>query len=424
MSGLLGVFSFEDYTVFPKLYYGLYALQHRGQESVGIGTIDNNQTHVHRNPGLISETFGSGLIDHMPGNKGIGFVEYNIHDENKAHMPVAQGDALLGIDGVVKNTDFSVDECIERLSGPLEEVQPYFEKIKGTFTLIFMNQERFIVYKNRDGIKPLSLGRLGNSMIASSETCAIETIGGQIIREIQPGELFIQTKNHSTSYYLTHSIESTENLDAFEFIYTARPDSILDGISVYQARYQLGEALWQEKPMQDAVVMGAPDSGMIASLGYANASSLPYQEGFIRNRYVGRTFIKATEVEREQGIQVKLTPIRQNVTNRNIILIDDSIVRGTTIKRTVKSLKEMGAHSVHVRIASPPIVSPENMTLDIHDEKDLIAANYSLDEMKELIGCDSLYFLSIEGFYRAIGRTKMYDHYFTRRMNEEDFQWD
>src|SRR5699024_3538649 len=141
-----------------------------------------------------------------------------------------------------------------------------------------------------------------------------------------------------------------------------------------------------------------------------------YQEGFIRNRYVGRTFIKATELEREQGIQVKLTPIRQNVANRNIILIDDSIVRGTTIKRTVKSLKEMGANSVHVRIASPPIVNPEKITLNIQDKKDLIAANYSLEEMKELIGCDSLYFLSLEGFYRAIRRTKMYDHYFTGSM--------
>ena len=417
MSGILGVFSFEDYTVFPKVYYGLYALQHRGQEGVGIGTIANNKTYVERNSGLISETFGSGLTDHMPGNKGIGFVEYNIKGENKAKMPVTRNNSLLGIDGVIENTDFSVDECIDLLSGPLDEIQPYFEKITGKFTLIFMNEERFIVYKNRDGIKPLSIGRLGSTMVASSETCAIETIGGNIIREIQPGELFVQTKTHSTSYYLTNAIESTENLDAFEFIYTARPDSILDGVSVYQARYRLGEALWQENPIQDAVVMGAPDSGIIASLGYANASGLPYQEGFVRNRYVGRTFIKSTELEREQGIQVKLTPIRQNVANRNIILVDDSIVRGTTIKRTVKNLKEMGANSVHVRIASPAIISPESITLDIQEKKDLIAANYTLDEMQEIIGCDSLHFLSLEGFYRAVGRRKMYDHYFARSMN-------
>ena len=191
----------------------------------------------------------------------------------------------------------------------------------------------------------------------------------------------------------------------------------MDGVSVYQARYRLGEALWQENPIQDAVVMGAPDSGIIASLGYANASGLPYQEGFVRNRYVGRTFIKSTELEREQGIQVKLTPIRQNVANRNIILVDDSIVRGTTIKRTVKNLKEMGANSVHVRIASPAIISPESITLDIQEKKDLIAANYTLDEMQEIIGCDSLHFLSLEGFYRAVGRRKMYDHYFARSMN-------
>ncbi len=417
MSGLLGVFSFENYTVFPKLYYGLYALQHRGQEGVGIGTIDQQQTHLAKNSGLISETFGRGLIDHMPGNKGIGFVEYNTQGKHQAKMPVAHDNALLGIDGVIENTDFTFDECIAVLNGNLENIQPYFETIKGKFTLVFMNDERFIVYKNRDGIKPLSIGKLGQTMIASTETCAIETIGGKIIREIQPGEMFVQTQTQSTSYYLTNAIESTENLDAFEFIYTARPDSILDGVSVYQARYRLGEALWQEKPIENAVVIGAPDSGMIASLGYANASSLPYQEGFVRNRYVGRTFIKATQLDREQGLQVKLTPIRQNVANRHIILVDDSIVRGNTIKRTVKSLKEMGANSVHVRIASPAIVNPERITLDIRDRKELVAANYTLDEMVELIGCDSLHFLSLDGFYRAIGRTQMYDPYFTGSNN-------
>lgn len=414
MSGLLGVFSFEDYTVFPKLYYGLYALQHRGQEGVGIGTINNKQTHVNINSGLISETFGRNLIDQMPGNKGIGFVEYNLHGEHKAKMPFAHNDALIGIDGIIENSDFDINKCIQVLGGELNEIQAYLNPIVGKFTLVFMNENRLIVYKSRDGVKPIAIGKLGNTMVASSETCAIETIGGTIIREIQPGELFVQTKTHTTSYYLTNSIEATENLDAFEFIYTARPDSILDGVSVYQARYRMGEALWQEDPIDNAIVIGAPDSGMIASLGYANASGLAYQEGFVRNRYVGRTFIKATELDREQGLQVKLTPIRQNVANRNIILVDDSIVRGATIKRTVKSLKDMGANSVHVRIASPPIVSADSITLDIQDSKELIAANYTLQEMKDIVGCDSLKFLSLDGFHRAVGRTQMYDQYFAR----------
>lgn len=421
MSGLLGVFSFEDYTVFPKLYYGLYALQHRGQESVGIGTINQQQTQIHSKAGLISENFGSNLIETMPGNKGIGFVEYNTLGKQQVKMPVADENSLLAIDGLIENDDFSIQSCLKALNGALENIQKYFDKIRGKFTLIFMNDERFVVYKSKDGIKPLSIGKIGQSMVASSETCAIETIGGKIIREIQPGELFVQTQTHSFSYYLTDSFDSTENLDAFEFLYTARPDSILDGISVYQARFRLGEALWQENPIKDAIVIGAPDSGIIASLGYAQASNLPYQDGFVRNRYVGRTFIKATELDREQGLEVKLTPIRQNVSNRNIILVDDSIVRGTTIQRTVKSLKEMGAHSVHVRIASPPIVYPGEITLDIKGKEELFAANHSLEEMKTLIGCDSLQFLSLDGFYRAIGRTEMYDKYFKPEKLQEEY---
>lgn len=420
MSGLLGVFSFEDYVVFPKVYYGLYALQHRGQEAVGIGTIDEGKTHVHQNKGLISENFGTGLINSMAGNKGIGFVEYNIHGDDRPKMPVARQNSLLGIDGIIDNSDFNLDECFNYLNGDLVDLQGYLEKITGKFTLIFMNDERFIVYKNSDGIKPLSIGRLGNTMIASSETCAIETVGGKIIREIQPGEMFVQTKMQTTSFYLTNSIEATENLDAFEFIYTARPDSILDGVSVYEARYRLGQALFQENPLDNAVVIGAPDSGIIASLGYAYASGLPYQEGFVRNRYVGRTFIKSTELEREQGLQVKLTPIRQNVANRNIILVDDSIVRGATIKRTVQSLKEMGANSVHVRIASPAILNSIGDTLDITDTSDLIAVTHTTEEMVELIGCDSLHFLSLDGFHRAIGRNQMYDYYFKRVTTKED----
>lgn len=423
MSGLLGVFSFEDYIVFPKIYYGLYALQHRGQEAVGIGTIDEGKTLVHQNKGLISENFGTGLINTMPGNKGIGFVEYNIHGEERPKMPVARQNSLLGIDGFIDNPHFNLDECIHYLNGDLVDLQGYLEKITGKFTLIFMNDERFIVYKNSDGIKPLSIGRLGNTMIASSETCAIETIGGKIIREIQPGEMFVQTKHQTTSFYLTNSIEPTENLDAFEFIYTARPDSILDGVSVYEARYRLGQALYQENPLDNAVVIGAPDSGIIASLGYAYASGLPYQEGFVRNRYVGRTFIKSTELDREQGLQVKLTPIRQNVANRNIILVDDSIVRGTTIKRTVRSLKDMGANSVHIRIASPAILNSIGDTLDITDTNDLIAATHTPEEMIELIGCDSLHFLSLDGFHRAIGRNQLYDYYFKRATSKEDSLW-
>ena len=415
MSGVLGVFSFDEdeIEVFPLLYYGLYALQHRGQAAVGIGTIDSEgNTDVHKNNGLISENFGKGLITHMEGSKGLGFVKYKFRNQTLPSMPIVRGDNLLVIEGSIETESFDVNECIEVLNGDINEIKSYFESIVGKFVLVFMNKNRFIALKNQDGIKPLSIGKYRSAMIASSETSAIETVGGTIIRELQPGELFFHTQDQTFSYYLSNKLEATENVDAFEFIYTARPDSILDGVNVYEARHRLGEMLWHEDQMDHGIVIGAPDSGIIASLGYAKASGLPYQEGFVRNRYVGRTFIETNQLDRERGLQIKLTPIRHNVSNRNVILGDDSIVRGSTIKRTVKSLKDVGAKSVHVRIASPPVTHDESDTIDIPDKSELIAYNHSVEEMIDIIGCDSLRYISLDGFHRAIGRNQMYEPYF------------
>ena len=254
---------------------------------------------------------------------------------------------------------------------------------------------------------------MDDTIIASSETAAIDSIAGHVIREIQPGELFIQTKTQCISYYLSANMEATESLDAFEFIYTARPDSILDGISVYDARYRLGETLWQEDQLHKGIVIGAPESGVISSMGYAKASGLPYEQGFVRNRYIGRTFIQSSKTIRERNIEIKLTPIKSIVANREVILIDDSIVRGSTIKRTVNTLKEAGASKIHVRIAAPPVVKGESMTVDIPDKHQLVAYNRSIEEVRDLIGCDSLKYISLDGFHRAIGRSKLYEPYFT-----------
>lgn len=414
MSGILGIYSFNEIEAFPHLYYGLYALQHRGQASVGIGTIARNgELELVREKGLISQHFGDGLIDHMTGNKGIGFVQYPFENQESEPMPFFHQDGLMAIDGEIEDPDFSYQACIEVLAKGIEEIKAYFENLVGKFTLIYMNNDRFIAYKHLDGIKPLSIGKLGDTIIASSETAAIDSIAGQVIREIQPGELFIQTKTQSISYYLSANMEATENLDAFEFIYTARPDSILDGISVYDARYRLGETLWQEDQLQKGIVIGAPDSGVVSSLGYAKASGLPYQQGFVRNRYIGRTFIQSSQTIRERNVEIKLTPIRSIVANRDIILIDDSIVRGSTIKRTVNSLKEAGANKIHVRIAAPPVVKDESITVDIPDKDKLVAYNRSVEEVRALIGCDSLKYISLDGFHRAIGRSKLYEPYFT-----------
>lgn len=414
MSGILGIYSFNSIEAFPHLYYGLYALQHRGQAAVGIGTISTDgELALIRKNGLISEHFGDGLIDHMAGNKGIGFVQYPFENRESEPMPFSNNGALMAIDGEIENADFSYQACIEVLGKDVEEIKAYLEQLVGKFTLIYMNNDRFIAYKHLDGIKPLAIGKIADTIIASSETAAIDSIAGQVIREIQPGELFIQTKTQSISYYLSANMEATENLDAFEFIYTARPDSILDGISVYDARYRLGETLWQEDQLHKGVVIGAPESGMISALGYAKASGLSYQQGFVRNRYIGRTFIQSSQAIRERDIEIKLTPIKSIVANREIILVDDSIVRGSTIKRTVNTLKEAGASKVHVRIAAPPVVKDESMTVDIPDKHQLVAYNRSVDEVRDLIGCDSLKYISLDGFHRAIGRNKLYEPYFT-----------
>lgn len=414
MSGILGIYSFNQIEAFPHLYYGLYALQHRGQAAVGMGTISQEgDITLTRENGLISEHFGDGLIEHMPGNKGIGFVQYPFENRPCEPMPFSHNGALMAIDGEIEDPDFSYQTCIEMLGKDVEEIKTYFEKLVGKFTLIYMNNDRFIAYKHLDGIKPLAIGKCEDTIIASSETAAIDSVAGQVIREIQPGELFVQTKTQSVSYYLSANMEATENLDAFEFIYTARPDSVLDGISVYDARYRLGETLWQEDQLHKGIVIGAPESGMISALGYAKASGLPYQQGFVRNRYIGRTFIQSSQAIRERNIEIKLTPIKSIVANREIILIDDSIVRGSTIRRTVNTLREAGASKIHVRIAAPPVVRDESITVDIPDKTQLVAYHRSVDEVRDLIGCDSLKYISLDGFHRAIGRNKLYEPYFT-----------
>ena len=414
MSGILGVYSFDNIEAFPHLYYGLYALQHRGQAAVGIGTITpDGDSQLIREKGLISEHFGDGLIEHMPGNKGIGFVQYPFENRESEPMPFYHEGALMAIDGEIENEGFTYQACIEVLGQDIETIKAYFEALIGKFTLIYMNNDRFIAYKHLDGIKPLAIGKMDDTIIASSETAAIDSIAGHVIREIQPGELFIQTKTQCISYYLSANMEATESLDAFEFIYTARPDSILDGISVYDARYRLGETLWQEDQLHKGIVIGAPESGVISSMGYAKASGLPYEQGFVRNRYIGRTFIQSSQTIRERNIEIKLTPIKSIVANREVILIDDSIVRGSTIKRTVNTLKEAGASKIHVRIAAPPVVKGESMTVDIPDKHQLVAYNRSIEEVRDLIGCDSLKYISLDGFHRAIGRSKLYEPYFT-----------
>lgn len=419
MSGVFGIFSFDDMDIFPLIYYGLYALQHRGQGGVGLATIDDyGNTEVYKFPGLVGDHFGETMITNMKGNKGLGFLKYKFKNESMPKMPIVKDGNMLIIDGFINSDDFDIDQCIGVLNGDVDNIKEYFDHIEGVFVLIFINKDKFIAFKNQDGIKPLSIGMYKDAIIAASESAAIESVGGRLTREIQPGELIIKTKDKIFSYYLNNQMRATENLDAFEYMYTARPDSVIDGISVYQARYRLGETLWAEHKEEDGIVVGAPDSGIIASIGYAAASGLPYQQGFLRNRYVGRTFIQPNKKERERSLHIKLTPIKNVVSNRKIILIDDSIVRGSTMKRTVRSLKEVGAREVHVRVASPPIIHDESVTIDIPNKEELIAYGRTNEEIREAIGADSLRYISYNGFQKAIGKDQMYGPYFKKDWEE------
>lgn len=411
MSGLFGYFSTEPKDVFTSIYFGIYALQHRGQQSSGIATVHDGEVDLCVGPGLIKRSFARGKNDDLKGSKGVGFVKYKFRYDHTPDMPIQRNGAVMVFDGVVTNEGSVFDDLWDRLEGECADLREYLLSLEGAFSFIYVNDDKMIAYRDMKGIKPLCIGYDSQTTIVATESCAIESIGARFVRDLQPGEIFIHTANGQTSYYLSNE---TSNICAFEFIYTARPDSVIDNISVYDARYRLGKMLSLEAPVEADIVIGAPDSGVIAALGYAKESGIPFQEGFVRNRYVGRTFIEETQVERERGIQIKLTPIRGNIMNRDIILIDDSIVRGTTIKRIVKNLKEKGANKVHVRIAAPQIVSSNNLTVDIPDNDELIAYEHNIEEMKAIIGCDSLAFLSLNGLYKAIGRQQMYGDYFER----------
>lgn len=412
MSGLFGYFSTEETPAFSPIYYGIYALQHRGQQSSGIATLHDGGVDVHVGPGLIKRNFARGMNDDLRGTKGLGFVKYKFRYDHTPNMPIQKGDAVMVFDGIVENEDFTFDDLWNYLEGDVDALRDYLLSLKGAFVFIYMNQDKMIAYRDFEGVKPMCIGYDTNTTIVASESCAIEAIGARLVRDLQPGEIFIHTTQGQTSYYLSNE---SPHICAFEFVYTARPDSVIDNISVYDARYRMGQILCQEADVEADIVIGAPDSGVIAALGYAKAAGIPFQEGFVRNRYVGRTFIEETQVERERGIQIKLSPIRVNIMNRDIILIDDSIVRGTTIKRIVKNLKEKGANQVHVRIAAPQLVSSNNVTVDIPEDDDLIAYRHSLEEMQAIIGCDSLAFLSLDGLHKAVGRKHMYEDYFERK---------
>ncbi|WP_429843651.1 amidophosphoribosyltransferase [Brevibacillus sp. FIR094] len=426
--GVFGIYNHKEAS--QLTYLGLHALQHRGQESAGICASDGEKWYKHRGMGLVSEAFGKGDLEKFSGHIAIGHTRYTTAGSSKIEnaQPLffryAQGSMAVAHNGNLVNaavlrkeleakgsifqttSDTEViahliarSECKD-LPGAVKDALQY---IKGAYALLVMNENQLVIALDPNGLRPLSLGRLGDAITVASETCAFDIIGAQYWRDVQPGELIVIDKDGITESKYTETTQ--RSICTFEYIYFARPDSDIDGINVHMARKRLGKQLALESAIDADVVTGVPDSSISAAIGFAEATGIPYEIGLIKNRYVGRTFIQPSQELRERAVYLKLSAVRKVVEGKRVVMIDDSIVRGTTSNRIVRMLREAGAKEVHVRISSPPVMNSCFYGIDTSSREELIAATKSVEEIRQIIEADSLSFLSVEGMIDAIGRT-------------------
>ncbi|MBP1930074.1 amidophosphoribosyltransferase [Ammoniphilus resinae] len=429
--GVFGVFGHADA---PQLtYYGIHALQHRGQESAGICASDGKNFSYHRGMGLVTEAFGNDELDHLRGHIAIGHVRYTTAGESKIEnaqpliFKYSHGNLALAHNGNLVNakqvrhqlerqgsifqttSDTEVVAHLIARSGydKIEEaVKESLRMIKGAYALLIMTEKKMIVALDPNGLRPLSLAKLGDAYVVSSETCAFDIVGATYLREVEPGEMVVIDEDGLRSERVSGNTQRA--ICSFEYIYFARPDSDIDGINVHTARKRLGRELAAEAPVEADVVTGVPDSSISAAIGYAEATGIPYELGLIKNRYVGRTFIQPSQELRAKGVRMKLSAVRKVVEGKRVVMIDDSIVRGTTSGRIVQMLRDAGAKEVHVRISSPPVMNSCFYGIDTSTRAELIAAKKNIEEMRQFIGADSLAFLSIDGLMRGTGRNS--DH--------------
>ncbi|WP_077614276.1 amidophosphoribosyltransferase [Caenibacillus caldisaponilyticus] len=410
-------------------YYGLHSLQHRGQEGAGIAVTDGETLRFHKNTGLVNDVFTRAALDDLKGYAAIGHVRYSTQGEsNYANVqPLvfrSQTDALaiahngnlvnahalrtqLESQGSIFQTTSDTEvlaHLIKRGRGSnfIEKVKRALRMLKGAYAFVLLTENRLLVALDPHGFRPLALGRLGDAYVVASETCAFDVIGATYVRDVAPGELMVIDGSGLSSERFSPVNERA--ICSMEYIYFSRPDSNIDGINVHSARKRLGMALADEAPVEADVVTGVPDSSISAAIGYAEASGIPYELGLIKNRYVGRTFIQPSQELRERGVKMKLSAVRGVVAGKRVVMVDDSIVRGTTSRRIVRLLREAGAREVHVRISSPPITHPCFYGIDTSSSSELIASNHTVEEIRRLIGADSLAYLSIPGMLKAIGR--------------------
>lgn len=425
--GVFGIYDFEGNDVASTIYYGLFALQHRGQESCGIAVSDTDgpkgKVSVHKGMGLCNEVFTPEVLEQLHGNIGVGHVRYSTagsstrenaqplvlnyvkgtlglaHNGNLVNAPKLRHE--LEYTGAIFQTTIDSEVIAyhiarARVQVPTveEAVAAAMKKLEGAYSLVIMSPRKLIGARDPFGFKPLCIGKRDKAYILASETCALETIGAEFVRDVEPGEIVTITKDGIASnreMCLKDPLKEARCI--FEYIYFARPDSVFDGVSVYHARIQAGRFLAMDSPVEADLVVGVPESGNAAALGYAMESGISYETAFVKNSYVGRTFIKPKQSSRESAVRIKLNVLKEAVDGKRVIMIDDSIVRGTTSALIVGMLRDAGAREVHVRISAPPFLHPCYFGTDIPTEDQLIAHGRTVEEIRQIIGADSLSFL-------------------------------
>lgn len=429
--GVFGIYSKDNLDVSTLTYYGLYALQHRGQESAGIVTTDGKELTCHKNMGLVSDVFSQATLQSLKGIAAIGHVRYSTtgssnvlnaqpimskfklgsiaaaHNGNLVNADVIK--ELLEDGGCIFQTSIDSEVVLNLIArsakkGIERAVVDAIQAVKGSYAMVILTDDKLIGVRDPNGIRPLCIGKIDESYILTSESCAIDAVGGDFVRDVEPGEIVIIDNEGLRS--ISFGEKTKAQTCAFEYIYFARPDSTIDDINVYLSRVAAGETLYRECPAEGDVVIGVPDSGIAAAVGYSKASGIPYGIGLIKNKYVGRTFIAPSQELRERAVSVKLSALKVNVAGKRVILIDDSIVRGTTSRRLVEILRKAGAKEVHFRISSPVVKFPCYFGIDTPRRMDLIGSKMSLDEIRDEIGADSIGYLSIEGLLNSLDPNK------------------
>ncbi len=427
MCGVIGIYSYDENITSKLTFFALYSLQHRGQESAGI-TVFGDYINIHKGMGLVNEVFSKKKLEEMKGNVAVGHVRYSTTGASKIEnaqpllvktkkgaLSVAHNGNLVNYpslreelenEGAVFITESDTEVIAKLLSKELlgkdiiDSLRNLTERLRGSYSLVLALNDTLIGFRDPLGFKPLIVGKGDFGYILASESCALDAIGADVIRDVKPGEAVVIKDGDIEFVRIAES--KRRALCVFEYIYFARPDSILDGRCVYDVRHKIGEILAKESPVEADIVSPVPDSGTTSAIGFSKASGIEYLEALIKNRYVGRTFILPEQNARELSVRIKMNAVRSNVKGRRVVLVDDSIVRGTTSGRIIDMVRAAGAKEVHFRVGSPPIISPCYFGIDMSTREELIASKKSVEEIRKAINADSLAYLSLDGLIKAV----------------------